>query len=78
MLNSMPPPIVTFTNVSFTMDGVAAGTFVHAPDPEKVSPDYNVTIYSETGLQNAEHTLVITMMQDLNPSVLLFDWAMYT
>lgn len=78
MLNSMPPSIITFTNISFNMDGEAAGTFVHAPDPEKESPDYNATIYNETRLQNAEHTLVITMMQDPNPSVLLFDWAMYT
>ena len=78
MLNSLPPPIVTFTNVSFALDGSAAGTYVHAPDPEKEFPDYNVTIYSRTGLEDGEHTLVMTVMQDPDPSVLLFDWAMYT
>lgn len=78
MLNSMPPPIVTFTNISFALDGAAAGTFVHAPDPETELPEYNVTIYSKTGLQNGEHMLVMTMIQDPDPSILLFDWAMYT
>ena len=78
MLNSMPPSVVALTNISFVMDGVATGTFVHVPDPDKESPDYNVTVYSETGLQQGEHTLVVTMMQDPSPSVLLFDWAMYT
>lgn len=78
MLNSMSPSIVTVTNVTFAMDGATSGTFVHTPDPEKETPDYNFTIYSKTGLQNGEHMLVMTMMQDSGPSVLMFDWAIYT
>ncbi|KAH9926222.1 uncharacterized protein B0H18DRAFT_876542 [Fomitopsis serialis] len=78
MLNSFPSPTVTLTNVSFTLDGAASGRFVHVPHPKTEELEYNVTIYNKTELENAEHTLVMTVMQDPNPSVLLFDWAMYT
>lgn len=78
MLNSLPSPTVTLTNVSFTLDGAASGRFVHVPHPKTEELEYNVTIYNKTELENAEHTLVMTVMQDPNPSVLLFDWAMYT
>ncbi|TFY56141.1 hypothetical protein EVJ58_g7816 [Rhodofomes roseus] len=80
MLNALPPPMVVFTNVSFILDGAASGTFVHVPNPAQEEVEYNVTIYNKTELENAEHTLVMTMVpvQDPNTSVLLFDWAMYS
>ncbi|KZT67716.1 hypothetical protein DAEQUDRAFT_766879 [Daedalea quercina L-15889] len=78
MLNSMPPPIITLTNVSFKLDGATAGTFVHVPSPAQEQLHYNVTIFNRMELENVEHTLVMTVMQDPDPSVLLFDWAEYT
>lgn len=50
----------------------------HTPDPSEEQYLYNRTVFSRTDLSNAEHTLVMTAVQGSQPSVLLFDWAVYT
>ena len=48
------------------------------PQPEQDQYLYNVLLWSETGLENIEHTLVISAAQGESPSLLLFDYAVYT
>lgn len=80
------------SNISFELDGTLEGTFIHVLDNpwSAVIPlrqdlgdqnggySYNQTVFSKTGLQNQDHTLVITPVRGANASLLLFDWAEYT
>ncbi|KAH9934654.1 uncharacterized protein B0H18DRAFT_977570, partial [Fomitopsis serialis] len=71
--------ITTFSNMSFELDGAAAGTYVHTPTgADQDNFEYNVTVYSVVGLSNVEHKLVMTAGQGTSASLILFDWAMYT
>ncbi|KZT68141.1 hypothetical protein DAEQUDRAFT_341039 [Daedalea quercina L-15889] len=76
--------VTRYTIISFELDGAAAGTYSHVPGQDVefgVQSDdylYNVTVFAQTDLSNAEHTLVITAVAGSDPSLLLFDWAMYT
>ncbi|EPT06111.1 hypothetical protein FOMPIDRAFT_9495, partial [Fomitopsis schrenkii] len=70
--------LTTFTNASFELDGTPDVTYFHQPDGATDDFEYNVTVYSKTGLSNAKHTLVMTAEQGTSPSLLLFDWALYT
>ena len=69
--------ITTYTNASFELDGSPEDTYSHDPDGPTDDFKYNVTVYSKTGLSDAEHTLVMTAGQGTNASLLLFDWALY-
>ena len=60
------------------LDGSPAGTYQHIPDPEDAQYLYNIVVFSEEGLSNELHTLVITAEQGSEDSLLLFDWVMYT
>ncbi|KAH9930925.1 uncharacterized protein B0H18DRAFT_1102885 [Fomitopsis serialis] len=70
--------IVTFTNVTFELDGAVAGSYAHEPDATASQYVYNVSVFSQTGLSNTEHKLVMSTVQGSQSSALLFDWAMYT
>ncbi|KAI0724107.1 hypothetical protein C8Q72DRAFT_858228 [Fomitopsis betulina] len=70
--------VTTFTNASFELDGIPAAIYHHQPDGATGDFEYNVTVYSQTGLSNIEHTLVMTAEQGKSASLLLFDWAEYT
>ncbi|KAH9928346.1 uncharacterized protein B0H18DRAFT_255259 [Fomitopsis serialis] len=79
VVNSQPAvetPILT--NISVHLDGHLAETYQHAPDPSQEQYKYNRTVFSMTNLSNTEHTLVMTAVQGSQPSVLLFDRAVYT
>ena len=78
LANSAGPGITIFTNASFELDGLPLGKFEHVPQPEQDQYLYNVLLWSETGLENIEHTLVISAAQGESPSLLLFDYAVYT
>ncbi|KAH9934655.1 uncharacterized protein B0H18DRAFT_483253 [Fomitopsis serialis] len=67
----------TLVNITFALDGVPAGSYQHMPR-NTATYDYNVTVYENTMLSNSIHTLVMTAENDPNPSILLFDWALYT
>ncbi|KAH9842687.1 uncharacterized protein C8Q71DRAFT_733970 [Rhodofomes roseus] len=66
----------TLVNIDFTLDGEFSNTYTHSPE-QSDTYDYNVTVYSNTTLKNIKHTLVLTAKDD-SPSIILFDWAMYT
>ena len=79
LANSAPASSTSiFTNVTFELDDVFAGFYEHVPLPTASEFEYNVTAFSKTGLDNKDHSLVMTAAQGLMPSLLLFDWAMYT
>lgn len=75
--NDLPNTYI-FTNVTFELDGYPAGTYTHSPNVSASQYEYNVTVFSRTDLENEQHTLVITAALGLQPSLMLFDWAMYT
>ena len=79
LANSAPASSTSiFTNVTFELDDVFAGFYEHVPLPTASEFEYNVTAFSKTGLDNKDHSLVMTAAQGSMPSLLLFDWAMYT
>ncbi|KAH9829640.1 uncharacterized protein C8Q71DRAFT_717950 [Rhodofomes roseus] len=67
----------TFVNVSFELDGKVAGLYTHVPSTS-TSYEYNVTLFSNTGLANTQHTLVISPQREPDTSYMAFDWAQYT
>ncbi|KZT06159.1 uncharacterized protein LAESUDRAFT_200320 [Laetiporus sulphureus 93-53] len=70
--------ITTYVNLSFELDGDYVQTFSHEPELNNASMAYNVTVYSNTSMDNREHTLIMTPQHAVNASVVLFDWAQYT
>ncbi|KAF9821387.1 hypothetical protein IEO21_00633 [Rhodonia placenta] len=71
------PYATTYVNISFELDGHTVGSFSHIPS-ESDAYQYNVTLYSNTSLKDAQHTLTMTPRRDVNASYMAFDWAMYT
>ena len=73
------PDAPTFMNISFELDGKPAGNFTHSPNQSELY-EYNVTVYSRSELDNAQHTLKMSAVQGetATRSLLLFDWAEYT
>lgn len=69
---------VLFTNATFELDGEFVGTYSHFPNSNADQFEYNVTIFSVSGLSNTNHTLVVTDAQGSELSLLLFDYAKYT
>ncbi|KAI0640164.1 hypothetical protein C8Q77DRAFT_1153053 [Trametes polyzona] len=67
----------TLTNLTFALDGVLVGQYVHAPDPKGAQILYNVLVYSNTSLSDGLHTLVISPSDDV-ASLILFDYIVYT
>ena len=54
------------------------GTYQHIPNPKDDQYLYNIDVFSQDGLNNTEHTLVINVESGSMVSLLLFDWAIYT
>ncbi|RPD66812.1 hypothetical protein L226DRAFT_565597 [Lentinus tigrinus ALCF2SS1-7] len=73
--NSIPPTI-TFSNISFYLDGDYAGQFVHSPDDSSIM-QYNVLVFHNSNLANAPHTLLMTA-SGASISLGLFDYLVYT
>ncbi|KAI0736641.1 hypothetical protein C8Q72DRAFT_791036 [Fomitopsis betulina] len=69
--------IADYLTIQFK-DGEPAGTYTHFPNPDDAQFIYNLNVFSQTELENAEHTLVMTAIQGAQPSYLLFDWVQYT
>ncbi|KZT06161.1 uncharacterized protein LAESUDRAFT_200167 [Laetiporus sulphureus 93-53] len=70
--------VTTYVNLSFELDGDYVQTFSHEPELNNASMVYNITVYSNTSMDNREHTLIMTPQHAVNASVVLFDWAQYT
>lgn len=77
LVNSGHHGVTIYTNASFELDGALAGTYQHDPNPQDDQYLYNNVVFHKDDLSNTEHTLVITVGNG-SPSLLLFDWAMYT
>ncbi|KAH9854312.1 hypothetical protein C2E23DRAFT_726322, partial [Lenzites betulinus] len=67
----------TFTNLSFTLDGVAVHNYVHSPDPSGPQILYGVPVYSNASLPDGPHTLEIRTTGKAM-AVVLFDYIVYT
>ncbi|TBU26712.1 hypothetical protein BD311DRAFT_667054, partial [Dichomitus squalens] len=67
---------VTTSNMTFAIDDSVVGNFVHTPDQSGVTL-YNQLVYSNTELELAPHTIVISADGD-NHSNILFDYLIYT
>ncbi|RPD64700.1 hypothetical protein L226DRAFT_37444 [Lentinus tigrinus ALCF2SS1-7] len=67
----------TATNLTFTIDGARVGSFFHAPS-SGTDFDYNIPVHVSTDLKNQEHTLVVQAVGDASPSLILFDYVVYT
>ena len=78
LVNSAGPEITIFTNITFEVDGVLAGTYHHIPDSAQAQYLYNVSVFQKTDMSQQEHVLVMSAMQGSEPSLLLFDYAVYT
>ncbi|KAI0333968.1 hypothetical protein GY45DRAFT_136830 [Cubamyces sp. BRFM 1775] len=74
--NTVPSHAPTLTNLSFSMDGVYAGQFIHIPDSTSTVL-YNMSIFSASDLANTAHILTISV-QGENASHVLFDYLVYT
>ena len=75
--NSLPGNTATFANISFTIDGSDAGSFVRAPDETTDVILYNQVIHSIVGLENIPHTLTMTGGGGTK-ALILFDYVVYT
>ncbi|KAI0722586.1 hypothetical protein C8Q76DRAFT_719274 [Earliella scabrosa] len=71
------PPTKTFMNTSYIIDGETMGEYIHSPDASQDPVLYNVLVFHRTGLPNSPHTLIMSATGD-TPSVILFDYALYT
>ena len=78
LVNSGASGVTIYTNASFELDGYIVGTYHHIPDPSDDKYLYNVTVFSQHGLSNTEHTLLINVQSGSETSLFLFDWAIYT
>ncbi|KAI0333969.1 hypothetical protein GY45DRAFT_1334484 [Cubamyces sp. BRFM 1775] len=74
--NTVPSLTATFSNLSFGLDGVDAGQFVHIPDSTS-NILYNVSVFTAVNLANAPHVLTINV-QGQNACHVLFDYLVYT
>ena len=67
----------TATNMTFSLDGETVGTFDHVPS-SSTEFQYNVPVYTNQSLENMQHELVIEARNGPQPSLILFDYIIYT
>jgi hypothetical protein len=75
--NSNPDDAATVVNVTFLLDGKPGTPYLHYPDTTS-NILYNTSVFSQEGLANVPHTLVMTPTAGVRPSAFLFDYAIYT
>ncbi|KAI5117137.1 hypothetical protein M0805_008256 [Coniferiporia weirii] len=75
--NDIPGATVSLSNLTFTLDGNEAGTFLHVPT-SSTDFEFNVPGFSQTGLENSRHKLIISDVGTPNASLILFDFLVYT
>ncbi|KAH9476685.1 hypothetical protein JR316_0010599 [Psilocybe cubensis] len=77
-VSQMPNGAPTNMNLSFVLDGEAAGDFRHAgsADADGSSGSFaNATVFSKTGLEDSPHQLVVHVGEN---STFIFDYLVYT
>ncbi|KAF5386633.1 hypothetical protein D9615_001527 [Tricholomella constricta] len=70
--------ITTETACNFTLDGQLVRTFSHVPTSDTIGFLYNVPVFSQTGLPNVDHTLLISTSGVDRHIFVSFDYAIYT
>ncbi|TFK22988.1 hypothetical protein FA15DRAFT_670996 [Coprinopsis marcescibilis] len=78
LANDGGPGTTTYTECDFILDEGEPSTFIHAPDLTTTAFLYNQSVYSRTGLPNANHTLEIVIGNGLQDVYLNFDYAIYS
>jgi hypothetical protein len=80
--NYIPNGITTMSNLTIQLDGETVGTHHHQPDYSISQVSYNVSIYTNTAMQNGDHSIIVSQVAsstgDQGHSLLLFDYAIYT
>jgi hypothetical protein len=71
------PGSETVLNATFSLDGGAPYLYFRTPDPSSTYL-YNQNVYSQQGLENVEHTLVMSPTAGTESSLFIFDYAIYT
>ncbi|KAJ7245452.1 hypothetical protein C8J57DRAFT_1082236 [Mycena rebaudengoi] len=67
-------PLVDY-NLTFTLDDMLSGTFMHLAQNTLNDISYHVPIFASTGLASQPHTLIA---RTASPSIFIFDYAIYT
>ncbi|KAM5539236.1 hypothetical protein V8D89_007109 [Ganoderma adspersum] len=78
VFNILPNTLIdtdTYTNISFSIDGEDAASFIHTPNSRSTIL-YNQLVYQNATLQHGLHTLVMSAAG--NSSLILFDYLLYT
>lgn len=68
----------TTTAVNITLDDQPPQLFEHIPDVTRDDIEYNQLGFSQTGLDNTNHTLVISVSGLTEQIWVNFDYAIYT
>ncbi|KAI0365392.1 hypothetical protein BV20DRAFT_757191 [Pilatotrama ljubarskyi] len=76
LANTQLPGVITFTNLSFTLDDAPAGSYSHFPDSAH-GILYGVPVFSNASIPPGRHTLKI-VAGGPTPSLILFDYIIYT
>ncbi|KAI0333970.1 hypothetical protein GY45DRAFT_136827 [Cubamyces sp. BRFM 1775] len=76
ILANRVPDAATFMNLSFSIDNVYRGEFIHIPD-SSTTVLYDVSVFAADNLTNTLHTLSMTV-QGQNASHVMFDYLVYT
>jgi hypothetical protein len=74
LVNTPSGKAYTNVNLDFSVDGSSIGSYSHTPTTS-TDLQYNVPLLAYHGLTNGPHTLVVSLQL---PSVILFDYAVYT
>lgn len=67
-------PFIKDVALTFTLDGITAGSFVFAPDPTVPDYHFNVLFIGKVGLEEGPHVLVIGLQPH---SFVLLDYLQY-
>ncbi|KAH7874868.1 uncharacterized protein C8R40DRAFT_1170977 [Lentinula edodes] len=80
--NDPNPGISTSTLANFTLDGTLVSTFSHSPNSSSSAPSFyfneSALAFSETGMKNSSHQMVISTSGLSSNYWLNFDYALYT
>ena len=69
-------PTITFTNISFYLDGEYVRQYIHAAD-DSSTVQCNTLVFEDSNLSNTQHTLLMTAA-GTDISLILFDYLIYT
>ncbi|KAH8116543.1 hypothetical protein DFH11DRAFT_1505911, partial [Phellopilus nigrolimitatus] len=75
LANEVTEYVTTLTNVTFSLDGSYAGSYVHSPSPT-TDYQYNVPVYVNASLENSQHIFEVRTTGEAN-SLILFDYLIY-